>query len=417
MKICFIAPFGLKTKGTTSGRILPMAEALVERGHQVRVIVPPWDDPPGSPDLFLKKARLEVQNGVEIEIVPVGPKPSVLSLPVRLASSANRFQPEIIHVFKPKAYSGLAALLLSLRHRPFLLDTDDWEGPGGWNSRNAYSANQRRLFAWQERDLPRRATAVTVVSRTLQTQIWGFGVPPEKVCYLPNGVSRQKYADWSGPKVDHAAKQWRTRLNLNDKIVLLAYTRFAEFEPARFFGIAQATLARLAPEEAEKVRLLIVGGGFYREEDKLKEMAAPFGLADKVVSAGFAAWKDLPGLLRTADLALYPFDDNLINRARCSVKFLELMIAERPLISEAVGEIGEYLRDGQSNLLVSPGDTQAFAAAAARLLQLSPEARQNIGQQAATHLWQNYNWSKLIEPLEEIYKKVSSIKYQVSSIK
>src|SRR5438105_4606679 len=44
MRIAFIAPFGLQPKGTVSARMLPLAHALAQRGHQVRIIIPPWDD-------------------------------------------------------------------------------------------------------------------------------------------------------------------------------------------------------------------------------------------------------------------------------------------------------------------------------------------------------------------------------------
>src|SRR5206468_9087352 len=45
MRIAFLAPFGLQPKGTVSARMLPLAHALAGRGHMVRVVIPPWDDP------------------------------------------------------------------------------------------------------------------------------------------------------------------------------------------------------------------------------------------------------------------------------------------------------------------------------------------------------------------------------------
>src|SRR5690349_9211898 len=45
MRIALIAPFGLQPKGTVSARMLPLAQALAGRGHMVRVVIPPWDDP------------------------------------------------------------------------------------------------------------------------------------------------------------------------------------------------------------------------------------------------------------------------------------------------------------------------------------------------------------------------------------
>ncbi len=397
LRISMIAPFGLKSKGTTTGRVLPLAAALVQRGHAVRVCVPPWDDPEPAP------AGITRQDGVEIVTLPLKPGPLVARLPLRLANNALEFRPNVIHVIKPKAYSGLAGLYLALRGRSFVLDTDDWEGAGGWNDINPYSWPQKKLFGWQEGDLPSRAAAVTVASRTLQTQAWGFGVPPERVFYLPNGVSRTKYAGWSGEKAEQAAQEWRARLGLQEATVLLAYTRFAEFKPERLLRIVRRTLELLPETEAAKIKVLVVGGGFFGEEKHLNQLAASFGLANRIVSIGQAAWEDLPGLLRCADVALYPFDDNLINRARCSVKFLELLLAERPVVTEAVGQQSEYLREGKGGYLVSPGNEEAFAQAVVRLIQLSPEARREFGARGAVRLWNEFDWARLVTQAEVAY--------------
>ena len=103
-----------------------------------------------------------------------------------LRAAVRDARPDVVHLFKPKGYAGLVMPLL--RGIPVVLDTDDWEGAGGWNERGLYSPMQRRLFAWQERSLPRRAAHVTVASRTLEAQQWGLGIPPGRVTYLPNAL-------------------------------------------------------------------------------------------------------------------------------------------------------------------------------------------------------------------------------------
>ena len=405
LKICLVAPFGLKTKGTTAARVLPIAEALVKRGHWVRVIVPPWDDSAGSPDLLLRENRLETANGVELVFVPVRPGPQPLRLPVRLALAALAFKPDIIHIFKPKAFSGLSALLLSVAHHPFVLDSDDWEGPGGYNDLLPYSFLQKRLFAWQERDLPCRAAAVTVASRTLQTQVWGFGVNPARVLYLPNGVSPEKYAGWNGLAVQQAARQQRAKLGLSEEnLVLLAYTRFVEFKMDRLLDIFRLALETLPAGKADQTKLLVVGGGFRGEETRFLELAQAQGLAGKIVQTGTVQLEELPALLDCGDIALYPFDDNLINRSRCSAKFLDLLMAGRPVVSEAVGELPNYMQNGQGGWLVPPGDNAAFVQAVTQLAGLSRQERQEFGRLSVARLEAEYTWNKLVEPLEQLYR-------------
>ena len=146
MQIVFIGPFGLQPKGTMSGRALPMARMLVARGHQVTLLIPPWDDPDRSGQAW-------TETGVQVVNVDLpqrwpGCWPGIFHILVTrtLVTQALAWQPEVIHLFKPKAYAGLAHLLLwSLRRwqgrpRRLVVDSDDWEQ--AWNKLLPYSKPQ-----------------------------------------------------------------------------------------------------------------------------------------------------------------------------------------------------------------------------------------------------------------------------------
>ncbi len=185
LRITMLAPFGIRPKGTLSARMLPLAQALARRGHCVSIIAPPVQNPQDA-------GRRDIYDGVPVTHTPLPtwPGPAGVAQQVQsLLRAALAERPDVLHLFKPKGYSGLAALLARLvrPNLPLVVDTDDWEGWGGWNDLLPYPLPAKMLFAWQERDLPRRAAAVTVASRTLQAQVWGFGVPPERVFYVPNG--------------------------------------------------------------------------------------------------------------------------------------------------------------------------------------------------------------------------------------
>src|SRR5262245_9602983 len=187
LRIVMLAPFGIRPKGTLLARMLPLAQALVRRGYQVSIIAPPVQNPHDA-------GRRDVYDGVLVAhtAAPSLPGPAGIAQQVSmLLRGALAENPDVLHLFKPKGYSGLAALLARAvsPRLPLVVDTDDWEGWGGWNDVLPYARSAKMLFAWQERDLPRRAAAVTVASRTLETQAWGLGVPQERVFYLPNGIS------------------------------------------------------------------------------------------------------------------------------------------------------------------------------------------------------------------------------------
>ena len=182
MKIAMIGPFALAPKGTASARALPMAQALVERNHQVFLYLAPYDN-------LAHAGRTETRGDVlihNLNLRRVRAWTPLLSA-WRLASLARQLQPDVVHVFKPVGYAALAGMILhSTTRLPIVVDTDDWEGTGGWNSVNPYPWHWRRFFDFQERWLPRHAAAVTVASRTLESQVWGMGVPPDRVFYAPN---------------------------------------------------------------------------------------------------------------------------------------------------------------------------------------------------------------------------------------
>src|SRR5215210_2418404 len=220
LSIAFIAPFGVQPKATVSARMIPLAHALSERGHQVRIVIPPWDDPSAREGIEVHPAS----NGGAVHVITLPlPKhlPNSLALTYDLARQAlqpwRNLNPEIgvppkptkskirnpkskidiVHVFKPIGYSGLAALALQALHVPWVLDVDDWEGPGGWADVNPYAPAQKLAATLLEAMLPRMAGAVTAASRTLEARVWSFGLPRRRVFYLPNGVYQAKYASWT----------------------------------------------------------------------------------------------------------------------------------------------------------------------------------------------------------------------------
>ncbi|MGC8874708.1 MAG: glycosyltransferase, partial [Chloroflexia bacterium] len=325
------------------------------------------------------------------------PRPLVPQLSIALARAALAERPDVIHVFKPKAHSGLALLWLWVcgSRIPRVLDSDDWEGRGGWNEVNPYSPLQKAFFQWQENFLPRHcAHAVTVASRTLQTQMWGLGIRPERVIYMPNGAARERYASWTAADPQPV----RESLGLGRAPTVLLYTRFAEFRVSR-----PAEVIACVHEALPDVRLLVVGKGFFREEELLQKEMASRGLANHLVDAGWVPESQLPHYLGAGDVAVFPLDDRLINRAKCSAKLIELMVSGRAIVADAVGEAREMLEHRVSGWLTPPEDVQAQADALLALLRDS-EARQSLGRAAATRVWQLYDWDSLCERALEAYR-------------
>lgn len=381
-----VGPFGLKPKGTMAVRALPLARVLAARGHQVSVFLPPWSYPQDS-------ARAWDEGGVRIENVTISPRAQI---PFRLVSRVRAFRPDVVHVFKPKGYAGVAQWLLWQMRRVgrvrarIVLDTDDWEGAGGWNDLEPYSGAQKRFFARQEQWGLTHADTVTVASRALETIGWSLGIPRERVLYLPNGVN-------SLPASQATRQTVRQTLDVNDAPLVLLYTRFFEYDGARLAEILTRVFARLPG-----AKLLLVGKGLFGEETRFFELAGQRGWGERIVDAGWVEPNQLRGYFAAADVAVFPFDDTLVNRCKCSVKLIDLLANGVPVVAERVGQVQEYIRHNESGMLVAPNDVDVFTNSVLELLTDS-EKRARLGACAAVTMARDFDWNTLVSRVEKVY--------------
>jgi glycosyltransferase involved in cell wall biosynthesis len=321
---------------------------------------------------------------------PIGAKVEALSI----QNSKFKIQnPDVVHVFKPIGYSGMAAFALQALGVPWVLDMDDWEGPGGWVGVNPYSPAQKALITLTEAMLPRMAGAVTVASRTLEARTWDFGLPRRRVRYMPNGVSEEKYRVWTTGAESVGA---RRAVPLQGSPTILLYTRFAEF-PYQW----PLDVLKLVLQEHPTAKLLVVGEGFFGEGEKLQADAERMGLGESVTVVGRVAEEDLPAYLSMGDVAIYPVEDNLITRAKSPVKVLEPMLMGLPIVAHRVGQAAEFI--GDAGVPVEPGNLHEMANAVSTLLK-DPERRKHLGEKARGRVWTQFNWERLCLQAEAAYK-------------
>lgn len=384
-----VGPFGLSPRMTMRVRALPLGKALVRRGHTVTLLLPPWQNPEDA-------GRRWTDEGVRIHNVDLPRRvPGWFHgrLTARMVRQVHRMEPDVLHVIKPKAYGGLVHYALRRRY-PVVVDTDDWEGPGGWNVQGGYPSWMQRFFTWQERWGLDHADAVTVASRALETLVWARGIPPDRVYYLPNGVNPPQM----GPQRPDG-----------ERPTMLLYTRFFEFDLDRLWRIVAGVR-----ERQPDARLLVVGAGFEGEEDALLAEARRAGWtvsetwppepdAD-LVYAGWGTDENLPLSFALADVALYPFDDTLLNRTKCPMKLMDLQAAGVPVVADAVGQIAQTVESGRTGLLVPAGDEQAFIEALLILLE-SPQRCRAMGMTAQTSISRRFDWDRLSLAAESAYQR------------
>jgi glycosyltransferase involved in cell wall biosynthesis len=107
-------------------------------------------------------------------------------------------------------------------------------------------------------------------------------------------------------------------------------------------------------------------------------------------------------------VAIYPFKDTLLNRAKCPGKLVELMSLGKAIVADKVGQIAEYIQDEKSGILVEPEDTRTFAQSLIRVLE-DAELRKKLGQNARERIWRSFNWNELVSVAEEAYEVANSM--------
>ena len=255
------------------------------------------------------------------------------------------------------------------------MDSDDWEGPGGWNDdpRTGYPGIQRRFFAWQERYGLSHADAWTVTSECLRRRAIAFGANSERVYILHNGIEVSSFPATSFQGLASSNQ-------LPGSVIL--YTRFAGTRAADVAAI----WARVR-ERTPGATLTVVGRGLAGEERELAGMPG-------ITVQGWVEPAELPALLGRMSVAIVPWADTPPNRARHSAKVLELMAAGLPIVAYAVGELPVTL--GEAGVLVPPGDADGFAAAVAALLA-DPDRAAQLGAAAQTRVKSVFAWGRLAD--------------------
>ncbi len=110
----------------------------------------------------------------------------------------------------------------------------------------------------------------------------------------------------------------------------------------------------------------IVGDG--RERERLERLRQSLGLEDCVELLGEQPRDRIRSLLEGARVFVLPSVTAPSGRADgIPVALMEAMAMERPVVSTRISGIPELVRDGESGLLVEPGDARALARALRRL--------------------------------------------------
>ena len=366
----------------TPTRVLRLAEALGQRGHEVHVVTYHLGGPVSGP--FQVHRIREIAS---YRRTAPGPTPRKLFqldplLAARLTDVLRRFPIEVIHAHH---FEGLVAGVWARRRhrRPVLYDAHtllESELPS-YTHRVLRPAIQA-AGAFLDRMLPPLADEVATVSEAIRDQlVRTTRLPPDRVTVVPNGIEEERFANEAGASPPRAG-QPRT---------LIFTGNLAPYQ-----GIERLLRSfRRILDARRDVRLQIVTDASFAPYEPL---AHALGLRDHIDLIPDSP-EQTPRHIAAADVALNP-------RVICAgtpQKLLNYMAAGKPIVSFSGSAY--TLEHERSAWLVPGDDDESFAAGALRCLDDGTLA-QTLGREARRKA-EGLRWERAAQTLEQIYGRMS----------
>lgn len=362
-------------------RIYEEARALRQAGHDVRIVTYGLGrDMPGVPTVRIPSvpwyAKLEA-----------GPSLHKIYLDALLLYKAAmvvpEFRPDLIHAHLHEG-AAIGYLLKRLAGVPLLFD---YQGSltGECIDHGFFSGSSRAagMFRRVENAINRGADAIITSSGSAADDLVSLrGIPAERVQPLLDAVD-------TGLFIPEAPEGLRASLGYSPDTVVVAYLGLLN----RYQGTdLLLDSIGLLKSQGVQAQFLIMGypDGHYRDE------AARRGLEHMVRFTGRVDYKDAPGLLAAADIAVTPklspteANGKLYNYMACA---LPVVSFDNPVNREVLGEAGIYAR---------PADARDLAEKIA-LLVTTPQLRSDYAAKARRAAVERHSWGARIQQLTSVY--------------
>jgi len=240
------------------------------------------------------------------------------------------------------------------------------------------------------------ADCVIVVSEELRSYVRNVA-PATRVEVVPNGVNVELFSNQQN------LDAWRKKLTVRPNTDFLV-TFVGSVKP--WHGVDSLIDAiALLDAQGQQISLAVVGNGD-SSQNELETSCRERDLQNVVTFTGVVPYEDVPAVLGASDVLVAPYPD-LSQFYFSPLKVYEYMAAGKPIVASRIGQIVSLLSDGETGLLVNPGDPSDLAKALLRLKQDRALAKR-LGQAASREAVQMHSWKQRIEQVDIILKELIS---------
>lgn len=221
-----------------------------------------------------------------------------------------------------------------------------------------------RFFKFIQSFVAKNADQVITPSKYFRDLVSGWGVKPDKIRHIYNGIE-----DFQSENNLASKESLRANLNISqDKTVLISSGRLL---PWKGFKELINIFSNL---NNENIELYILGDG--EQESELKKLISEKGLQEKVFLPGKVNRDIMFKYLQASDVFV-------LNTSFESFSFaiVEAMQVGLPILSTNVGNIPEVVEDGKHGFLVEPNNEVQIKEKLCNLID-NPDLRQSLGNNA-----------------------------------
>ncbi len=414
-----------------------LAEGLVARGHEVRVVT----GMPNYPERVIyepyqgKWYCTEFIKGVAIQrsYVWIRPKPNLID---RLLLEASFVITSFIHALKgerpdvilmtapPLPVSLPAAFLAWIHSCPIVLNLQDIL-PDAAIHVDLLKENSKlvSIFRFLEKFAYGRATKISVIADGFVDNLRKKGVPEDKIIQIPNWVNTEIIKPL--PKEPN---KFREDHRLNGKFVVMYSGNIALTQ-----GIETVIHAAVRLRHITDIAIVIVGEKSALEDlhweeekalekfnDEAKKALIRLHLEEKKAMKQLELYRDtckatniqllpfeplerLPEMLAAADLGLVLQRKNVINFNMPS-KIPVLMASGRAILASVPpdGTAASAILESGGGILIPPEDPGALTAEIVRLY-IDSEKVQKLGEKGRKYAEENYTFEKSLDRYEKLF--------------
>lgn len=157
-------------------------------------------------------------------------------------------------------------------------------------------------------------------------------------------------------------------------------------------------VAQLVSAKREDIVFFLAGSGDPEYLSELERLAQDTGVADRMKFLGHV--ENIPGFLKTIDLLVHTTDREPFGRV-----LIEAMAARLPVVAFNSGGAAEIILNGETGVLIPPGNLEAMADAVSRLMD-DPLLRRRMGETGRKRVEKHYTLERHCLAVITLYAEV-----------